>query len=99
MAGEVIAYPADAKQSLSQDPAENVQPEALTEERFNTLLYKHLLVSSSFMRPSQCLDAAVSTLFRLAYLKVAAAELQPFISSPRAVIGLSSSQARGSDYR
>lgn len=42
MAGEVIAYPVDAKQNLSQDPAENVQPKALTEERFNTLLYELL---------------------------------------------------------
>lgn len=42
MAGEVITYPADAKQNLSQDPAENVEPEALTEERFNPLLYELL---------------------------------------------------------
>lgn len=43
MAGEVIAYPLDAKQNLSQDPAENIQPKALTEERFNTLLYEALI--------------------------------------------------------
>jgi len=42
VAGEVIAYPVDVEQSLSQDPEENVQPKALTEERFNTLLYEFL---------------------------------------------------------